>query len=329
MGGERIRPQCTVQPTGAGPQVPDAAVLGESSEVAPAGAATTMAATLTTTAIATAPTPTTTVTTPIVITTTNVLASAGEDASPPGRLVPQKRQHWTRSEAASASDAAGRHCRTARAVAGGGASVLTQIDNAGALIGAPHKGSVVTQIDNAATAPATLQRPLLAAGSVLRCVSDLELAVSHLRRRDPKLVPLIDAHGLPYSLVASTATFAAAAAPAAATTSTTSKALTAADSYEDPSLGCGKGSGGVRHSSSGGCGSTHVISTGRTLPVAVPPLQPSTAAAAAAVLETASVVETAVAAAAVAAAACFPLWPARWSISSSPQTQHPLSGAAS
>ncbi|GIL67827.1 hypothetical protein Vafri_21094, partial [Volvox africanus] len=257
MGGERIRPQCRVQPTGTRLEVP---VLGDSSEVVPVGA-TILATTFTTTAIATVPT--INASAPIAITTTNVSEVAVVDAGPEGRLVPQKRERRTRSAAAAAA-AAGRHCRTARAAAGGGASALTQIDDAGVLIGAPHQGSLVTQIGMEATAPAALQRPQLAAGGVLRCVSDLELAVSHLRRRDPKLVPLIDAHGLPYPLLASTATTAAATTAAATTaaattTSTASKALSAAGSYEDPSLGCGKGTGRVRHSSVGGCGSTDII----------------------------------------------------------------------
>ncbi|GIM01496.1 hypothetical protein Vretimale_6295 [Volvox reticuliferus] len=140
----------------------------------------------------------------------------------------------------------------------GDTSALTPNGSTVALIGAQHQGSVVTQIGAAATGPPAVQPSQLAAtatataataaaASVLRCVSDLELAVSHLRTRDAKLLPLIEAHGLPYPLVASTAT------PTAATAAT-GKAAAAAEGHEDHSLGCGKGRGDVRHPSAADCG---------------------------------------------------------------------------
>ncbi|GIL87901.1 hypothetical protein Vretifemale_15944 [Volvox reticuliferus] len=121
----------------------------------------------------------------------------------------------------------------------GDTSALTPNGSTVALIGAQHQGSVVTQIGAAATGPPAVQPSQLAAtatataataaaASVLRCVSDLELAVSHLRTRD-------------------------ATTPTAATAAT-GKAAAAAEGHEDHSLGCGKGRGDVRHPSAADCG---------------------------------------------------------------------------
>ncbi|PNH04019.1 DNA-3-methyladenine glycosylase 1 [Tetrabaena socialis] len=64
---------------------------------------------------------------------------------------------------------------------------------------------------------------------VLRCAADLAAAVAHLRARDPRLAPLIEAHGLPLSLVTvARAAAAAATTVAAAPASATAAAVAAA-----------------------------------------------------------------------------------------------------